>query len=198
MPRPRRILPVGWAVHIVNRGVERRPIFLQRSDYIAFAGSLADAARRFAVDLDGYCCLTTHFHLVVRQREPYAIVSYLHRISTLSAMRLREGTGTVGFGHVYQRRYWSQVLADAEQYVATLRYVEDNARRAGLVSRAEHWEWGSLWERVTAGRRLLTPPAVSLPPDWVSLVNKEQPPDVLEAIRRPAKRGRPRAASSPV
>jgi hypothetical protein len=34
-----------------------------------------------------------------------------------------------------------------EHFLAVARYVERNAQRAGLVSRAEGWPWGSLWQR---------------------------------------------------
>jgi putative transposase len=94
-------------------------------------------------------------------------------------------------GHVFQHRFWSQPILDARDYLVALRYVEDNAHRSGLVERAEDWRWGSLWERVTGGRRLLSAPLVVLPPNWVELVNEGQLADVLAAFRKSRGRGRP-------
>jgi putative transposase len=183
-------------IHVTNRGVERRKIFLDRSDYSAFLGFLADAGRRFPVVVDGYCLMPNHFHLVLRQSEPKAIPSYLHRVSLLSALRLRDETGSSGLGHVFQRRFWSYAVDDEAGFFRLLRYVEANALRSKLVQRAEQWEWGSLWERSTRGRKLLAPHFRPLPADWVDLVNREQQAEDLSGCRRPVKRGRPPAVGS--
>jgi putative transposase len=50
-------------------------------------------------------------------------------------------------GHVYQGRFKSFPIAADEHLLAVLRYVERNPLRAGLVTRAEEWRWGSLYRR---------------------------------------------------
>ena len=54
-----------------------------------------------------------------------------------------------------------------------LRYIEANAKRASLVSRAEDWEWSSLRERMNGDRDLLShsPLPFWLPEGWVEIVN---------------------------
>ena len=104
----------------------------------------------------------------------------------------RESTGTVGLGHVYQRRFWSRPVTQESDYLAALRYVEANPVRAQLVPRAEDWHWGSLWERLTAKRELLALSPVVLPPRWREFVNAVQPSEELESLRTPVYRGRPR------
>jgi putative transposase len=190
--RPPRRLPLGSPVHVVNRGNEKRTLFFEKPDYWAFLDRLAEAKERFPVDIDGFALMPNHVHLIVRQAEPGAVSAYMHRVSTLSAMRFRSKTGTVGLGHVFQRRFWARPILDTDYYLRALRYIESNALRAELVMRAEHWEWGSLWERVTKGRRLLSAPLVRLPDDWVDLVNVALSPDELEELRHPVKIGRPR------
>ncbi len=196
MPRPPRFIAEGVPVHVVNRGNERRAIFSDLTDYDAFLRFMSEAGDRFAVDVDGYCLMPNHIHLVLRQREAGAVSAYLHLVQTLSAMRFREGTSTAGLGHVFQRRFWSCAVPDEGAYVRLLRYVEANALRAGLVGRAEDWRWGSLWERVTGARRLLAQPMVSLPTDWCAFVNTAMPASDLETIRHPSHRGRPRSAAN--
>lgn len=192
MPRRKRSVPLEWPVHVTNRANDRRVIFRQPADYASFVDLLVKAGRRFEVDLLGYCVMPNHFHLVLSQRQVGAVSAYLHWVCCCSACNFREATSTRGMGHVYQRRFWCQVLSDAPYYLAALRYVEANALRARLVWRAEDWQWGSLWERATHGRSLLAPSPVRLPDEWRGIVNGIQATSELEQFRFPKPMGRPR------
>jgi putative transposase len=107
----------------------------------------------------------------------------LRRVTCCSARYYRKHTSSIGLGHVYQDRFWSAALSDEARYLVGLRYVEDNARRAGLVRCAEEWQWGSLWERVGGDRKLLAPSLVPLPENWVELVNRGQSDEELAQLR---------------
>jgi putative transposase len=184
-PRNKRHLPLWVPVHVVNRGIDKRQLFFQAADYEEFMVLLVEAVSRFAVDVFGYNVMPNHFHLLLRQRSEGAISAALRRVSGGSAYHYRRTTSTVGLGHVYQRRFWSHVISDEQHYVTGLRYVEDNARQGGLVGRAEDWQWGSLWERVTGGRRVLAPSLVQLPENWVELVNQGLSEADLKPFRSP-------------
>ena len=108
------------------------------------------------------------------------------------ACDLRSTTQTRGDGHVFQDRFWNFAIADELHFLRVVRYVEGNALRARLVSRAEDWKWGSLWERLHGRRAVLDEAPVALPLDWRSLVNQGCTEQELNALRSPAKRGRPR------
>lgn len=179
-------------IHVTNRGNDRRQVFLEVVDFQHFVDLLEDGVRRFAVDVYGYNVMPNHFHVIGSQREPGAISAYFHRVSCLSAGNFRWATSTVGLGHVFQRRFWSQAITDERHFLTTLKYVEANAHRACLVERAEDWEWGSLWERLNQGRRIISPAPVALPVDWCHIVNRPLPPEMLESLRNPSRRGRPR------
>jgi putative transposase len=180
--RPRH-LPLQVPVHVVNRGVDKRKIFFQAADYEAFLGFLSESASLYEVEVFGYNVLENHFHLVLRQHSPGAVSALLRRITCCSACHYRRQTSSVGLGHVYQSRFWSDVLADEAHYLVALRYVEANARRAGLARRAEAWRWGSLWERAGGDRELLAPSLVPLPENWAELVNLDQSDAELAPLR---------------
>jgi putative transposase len=188
-PRSCRHLPPWVPVHATNRGVDKRQLFFQPADYEAFLSLVAEGTARYQVDVFGYNVMPNHFHLLLRQRSEGAISAFLHRLVGGSACYYRRATSSVGLGHVYQRRYWSHVVADERHYLTALHYVEDNARQARLVLRAEDWRWGSLWERVTGNRSLLAPSLVPLPAKWVDLVNTDQSSMDLQPFRTPT-RGR--------
>ena len=114
-------------------------------------------------------------------------------MSQTHAQRWHAHSHNVGTGHLYQGRFKSFPVQENDHLYCLSRYVERNANRAGLVERAEDWEWGSLWDRVhgEGGVRLLSPWPVPIPEDWVALVNEAQTEAELQAIRRSVKRGQP-------
>lgn len=192
-PRPPRFLPVGVPVHVTNRGNDRRQVFFQEADYRDFIALLRDGLSRCAVDVFGYNTMPNHFHIVLGQREPGAISAYLHRVTCLTACNLRWSTSSAGMGHVFQRRFWSKVIAAETEFRTVLKYVEANALRAGLVQQAEQWEWGSLSERMRPVWQVISHPPVPLPEDWCQLVNRPLPPSVLAELRSRRRPGRSRA-----
>jgi len=191
MPRSRRIVVPGCPLHVVNRGNDRRVVFAEPVDYGSFLALMREGRERYPVQVIAYDLLPNHFHLVLRTGNLAALSAYMHFIQRSHACDLRAIARTRGQGHVFQRRYWSGVIESDGHLLNVVRYVEANALRASLVDKAENWEWGSLWERVTGDRDLLTPVPFYLPDGWPTIVNVPQAAIDLEAIRTPSNRGRP-------
>ena len=191
MPITRRVVAPGCVLHVVNRGNDRRVIFLEPVDYAAFLVLLREARERFAVRLHAYCLMPNHFHLVMAADDRRALSAYMHFVERSHACDLRTIARNRGNGHVFQRRYWSSPIEREGHLLCVLRYVEANAARAGLVDRAEKWEWGSLYERETGERDLLQPLPISLPDGWATIVNVPLQAIDLDPIRSPKAMGRP-------
>ena len=86
----------------------------------------------------------------------------------------------------------ASAIHDDAHLLTVLRYVERNALRANLVSRAEDWPWGSLAWRTSLNPPIaLAPSPVRLPSDWVRFVNEPQSTAELEAIRACVNRQQP-------
>jgi len=109
-------------------------------------------------------------------------------------MRWHAHFGTSGSGHLYQGRFKSFPVEADEHLYCLLRYVERNAKRANLVSRAEQWRWSSLWRRVHGDpieKALLHRWPVAEPADWRQHVNRAQSEAELKAVRHAIRRGAP-------
>lgn len=137
----------------------------------------------------GYVVMPNHWHLVVWPDSLGQLSQFMQRLTAAHAAVVRSMTHTLGHGHVYQGRYHATAVRTDRQLVRTLRYVEANPVRAGLVVRAEMWRWSSLDERLGTAR-IIEPPPVILPEAdaWVMLVNH-----ALEAGATPTKPRRPRS-----
>ncbi len=73
-------------------------------------------------------------------------------------------------------------------------YVERNALRANLVSKAQDWRWSSLWatdDRTSTLAAFVAPWPLERPRRWTTLVNRAETEEELAALRRAVARGRP-------
>ena len=121
-------------------------------------------------------------------------INNMQRLTTTHVRRWHLHRRTVGCGHLYQGTYKSFPIEADEHLLTALCYVERNALRAGLVSRAEQGRWGSLWRRCGGEcEHAVTLAAWPLPrwAGWVEHVNGPQTEAELAAVRRSVQRSSP-------
>ena len=146
--RPARIHPDGVPQHIVNRGNLATQIFLSnpRTTW-GFLAAMADAADRTAVRLLAFCLMPNHWHLVLWPYNGQEISAYMQVLMNAHIRDLQRRHHSAGTGHIYQSRFRNHPILDEGHFLNVCRYVEANARTAGLVPRAEEWRWSSLTTR---------------------------------------------------
>lgn len=190
MPRSARAAVAGQCYHLINRGNARTRVFASVAEYAAFVELIADAQRRIELDLFSVCVMPNHFHLLASPRRDEDLGAWMHWALSTHVRRLHRWRGSSG--HIWQGRFKAFPVQHDGHYLAVLRYIERNALRAGLVSRAEEWRWGSLAWRLTASPPVqLRESLVPLPGDWVHHVNAPQSAEELDAIRQSVNRQRP-------
>lgn len=194
MPRAARIAPGGLPFHVLNRANGRATIFYDRSDYRAFERVIVRTLEHVAMRILSYCIMPNHWHLVLWPEKDRHLGAFLHRLTVTHVRRFHLYHRSVGTGHIYQGPFKSFPIQTDDHLLTVCRYVERNALRAGLVDRAEDWEWGSLWTRQHGPRA--TKPAlakwpIQVPANWNELVNQPLTDDELKAVRLSVQRGRP-------
>jgi REP element-mobilizing transposase RayT len=141
MPRrPRSVLPDG-VFHVTSRGVAGSTIFLDDAERARFARLLAETTARHAWLCHAYCLMGTHYHVVVetlRER----LSAGMHRLNGQYAAWFNRRHRRRG--HLFENRYSAWVVLDDEHFGATLSYLLDNPRRAGLCHEAGDWRWAAL------------------------------------------------------
>jgi putative transposase len=191
MPRTSRAVEGGGIYHVLNRGNGRAKIFHKDEDYGAFIKLLIEAREKAEVDLFGFCLMPNHWHLVLRPRGEKDLARWMRWLSTAHVRRHHAHYHSAG-GHLYQGRYKSFPVQNDEHLLRVLRYVEANALRANLASRADGWPWNShALRRMEAGKRLLCDWPVDRPGNWVKLLEEQLPPKELLRVRSSVNRGTP-------
>lgn len=200
MGRAPRITEPGVAYHLLNRRVMRLDLFKKAGDYKAFEEVLAESlGRADAPRLLAYCLMPKHWHLVVLAGRRTVLSTWMQWVTVTHTHRWHAHHHSAGEGPLYQGRFKSfPVQADA-LFLTVCRYVEANAVRAGLVDRAEEWQWSSLWSRRAAGARLkplLAKWPVPRPRGWPAEVNGAPDEEDLRAVRQAVVRGTPLGTES--
>jgi REP-associated tyrosine transposase len=193
MPRTARASVGGIWYHALNRGNRRETVFHKPGDYDAFVQAMTDAGARVPVDLLGYCLMPNHFHVVLRSHDDGGLGRWMQWLLTAHARRYHRHHGTTG--HVWQGRFKAFPVEDDDHLITVLRYVEHNALRAELVSRAQDWKWSSLpgWKR---GDPLLWRDAPLREDRWLRRVNEPLSAADLQRLRHSVSRGRPYGSES--
>lgn len=141
MPRRRRYQPVGMPLHIVQRGVNRQPVFFQEDDYRAYSRWLGRAAMHYGVSVHAYCLMTNHVHLLLTPSKDGVvsqIFEFLGRHYVRYINRRYRRTGTL-----WEGRYRA-ALVDADQYLLRCyRYIELNPVRARMTANPLDYPWSS-------------------------------------------------------
>lgn len=143
------------------------------------------------MQLFAYCLLPNHWHLVLSPSTDGSLSAYVHRISLLHSHHYQRDYRVVGQGHLYQGRFKSFLIQDARYLWNVLRYVDANALRAGLVTRAEHWPWSSASPNRDPTRPPLAEWPEGQPSDWLEWINVAVSDPELKSLRTAARRGRP-------
>ena len=194
MPRTPRADEAGGLYHALNRGNSRAAIFRKEADYEAFERILSEGLARYPVQLFCYQLMPNHWHLVLRPTQDGEMSRFLRWVTATHTMRYHAHYHTSGTGHVYQGRFKSFPIQDDAHFLTVCRYVERNALRAELTTRAEDWRWGSLWrwqQSVEPVPALLSPWPIPRSPHWLARVNEPLTDRELIALRRSAQRGSP-------
>ncbi len=140
MARPLRILlPGGW-YHVMNRGLERREVFVSAADIGRFLALLEEATERFAIEVHAYCLMGNHYHLLLRTPEPNLSDAMRH-IDGLYTQRFNRVRGRDG--PLFRGRYHSVMVQADRHLICAARYIHLNPVSSGVTGRPEDWPHSS-------------------------------------------------------
>jgi putative transposase len=141
MPRGPRLIVPDIAVHIVQRGHDRRDCFRHDTDYLVYLANLKELAGGVGCAVHAYCLMTNHIHMLVTPESTDSCARLMRNLGQRYVQyfnRRYERRGTL-----WEGRFWS-CLVDSASYVAgCYRYIERNPVRAGMVGSPAAYRWSS-------------------------------------------------------
>jgi len=194
MPRQPRIDVAGEFYHVINRANARAQIFKTPDDYQAVVQALQQTLEKMPLDIFSFCIMPNHWHFAVRPRNDGEMGKFFGKLTQTVTQRWHAFHHTTGMGHVFQGRYKAFLVQTDVYFIQLMKYIEGNPLRAGLVSKAEEWRWGSYNMRTTDPERykiLCVPWPVDMPPDYLHIVNQPTSKEFLEQLRNSVVRGKP-------
>ncbi|MDD5750326.1 MAG: transposase [Candidatus Pacebacteria bacterium] len=177
MPRITRTDIGEEMYHVLNRANARVQIFDNDQDYKIFESILAQAIERFDMRLLAYCIMPNHWHLIVHPKQDGDLSKFVGWLSNTHTRRWHTTKKTIGEGHLYQGRYKSFLCQKDNYFLTLVRYVERNAKKAGLCELAQDWQWSSIYrreKRTTEQKIILSEWPVDIPDNYLLLVNQDQ------------------------
>lgn len=140
MARLPRIEFEGAWYHVMNRGLERRNIFIKDSHNELFLKLLSDISKKFSVEIHSYCLMGNHYHLLLQTRLPnlHRAMQYLNSVYTIKFNRDLGRDGPL-----FRGRY-KAILIDKDSYLLNVsRYIHKNPSTANIVSDDRQYLWSS-------------------------------------------------------
>jgi putative transposase len=132
----------GYPHHVVHRGHNRQPVFLENADRRIYLAALARFKDEFDVKVYAYCLMTNHVHLILQPGDAGLAISLLmRRLAGRHARRLNVLTARTG--SAWEGRFKCSPIETDRYLLACSRYVELNPVRAGIVARPDDFAWSS-------------------------------------------------------
>ena len=137
---PRLTLP-GYPHHIIQRGNNRQPIFIDRQDFEAMLALLAETAKKFGVAVHSYVLMDNHFHLLATPTTAEALPLMMQAVGRSYVRRFNQRHDRSGT--LWEGRYRSTLIETERYLLACMVYIDLNPVRAGMVVGAGDWRWSS-------------------------------------------------------
>ena len=130
MPRRIRINEAGF-YHIINRGVEKRIVFLENEDKNKFLEIFCQESEFYDVVLHSYILMDNHYHLLI-QTNKNNLSDFMRQVNSKYAIYFNKKYDRVG--HLWQDRFKSFVVYDENYFFSLFKYFELNPIKAKLVN----------------------------------------------------------------
>ena len=122
MPRTRRIVYRGAALHVICRGNNMQNVFRGDSDKLKYYTLLRDLKEANDVEVFHYCLMDNHIHLVISVQEDIGLSKFMKRVNLSYFYYYKKLYGYAG--HFWQGRFISNVIEMDSYMLQCGKYIE--------------------------------------------------------------------------
>lgn len=123
MARQARSKSATGIYHVMLRGNERRPVFIDDEDKHRFTEIILQKKQSSSCRLYAFCILDNHVHLIFQEVDQ-PLETLMKRIGVTYAAYFNKKYSRIG--HVFQDRFRSEAIEDESYLLSAIRYVHNN------------------------------------------------------------------------
>ncbi len=135
MPRKPRVDIKGF-YHVINRGVEKRTVFIDEPDFEVFMRVLTKSALIYGFKLHAYALMPNHYHLLI-ETFTNNLSLIMRQINSKYSIYFNKKYDRVG--PLWQGRFKSFYVYDSTYLNIVIKYIENNPAKAGIINESESY-----------------------------------------------------------
>ena len=125
--------------HITNRGLKKKKIFYEHTDYIWFLERMTHFKTKHYIDITCYCLMPNHFHLIARQDKKDGLLKFISYLQASYSKHFNSKWNKKG--QLFEGRYHPEPITTQGQLINTIKYIINNPVKANLVSKPSDWPY---------------------------------------------------------
>ncbi|MGJ7508480.1 transposase [Variovorax sp. GT1P44] len=141
MARLPRLTLADQPHHVIQRGNNRQPVFVDREDREFFLSLLGENAARFAIAFHAYVLMDNHFHLLATPSTADGLPQWMQAVGRRYVRYFNDRHGRTGT--LWEGRYRSTLIQTERYLLACMVYIDLNPVRAGVAAEARDYAWSS-------------------------------------------------------
>lgn len=143
-----------WATHhVVSRCIQGYCLLKPTPEVLnRIAGVLGRALHMYSgqVELHAYVFLSNHFHLLISSETATSLSEFMKYLKSNLTRELNDVHNRSG--SMWQRRYSSEEILDAESYDGLFKYLTEHSVKEGLVDHPREWSGLHSYHQLIEGR----------------------------------------------
>jgi len=124
--------------HIVNRGVEKRRIYMDDEDRVRFLEILQESAEVYRFEIYSYVLMDNHYHLLIKT-SALNLSLLMRQINACYSMYFNRKYKRVG--PLWQGRFKSWYVYDERYLKSLVKYIEFNPLKAKIAKHIGQFPW---------------------------------------------------------
>jgi REP element-mobilizing transposase RayT len=101
--------------------------------------------------LIAWCIMPNHVHVLIETVPGHSLDRVLHSWKSFTAQKANELLGRSG--PFWAREYYDRYIRNDQHFARTVAYIEQNPVKAGFVTSAEAWKFGSAARRIAESQQ---------------------------------------------
>ena len=141
MARLPRLTLAGYPHHVIQRGNNRQPIFIDVEDRQRMLDLLGEYSARHKVAIHSYVLMGNHLHLLATPDTVDGLPLMMQAVGRRYVQIFNKRHARTGT--LWEGRYRATLIQDDAYLLTCMAYIDLNPVRAGLVAKAIDYRWSS-------------------------------------------------------